>query len=155
MLGHRPSIPDVAQRLATNRSERAATIKHDERDRTGKSVPTDSAACKNRVMPDRPVTAHITYQIDPDQVEEFEAYGRAWIALVDRFGGIHHGYFLPSEGSSNTAYALFTFPSLAAYERYRMEAETDPECVSVYERARACGCVLSFTRTFLRPVLTP
>jgi hypothetical protein len=37
-------------------------------------------------------------------------------------------------GSSNTAYALFTFSWLAAYERYRMEAETDPECVSVYKR---------------------
>ena len=44
--------------------------------------PRSSTARKNWVMLDRPFTAHITYQIDPDQVEEFEAHGTAWIALV-------------------------------------------------------------------------
>ena len=32
-------------------------------------------------------------------------------------GEIHHGYFLPAEGA-NDALALFSFPSLADYERY-------------------------------------
>jgi len=104
-------------------------------------------------MTNRPVTAHITYRIDPNQVEEFERYGKAWIALVNRFGGNHHGYFLPSEGSNDTAYALFSFRSLADYERYRIEAESDPECIEVYEQAKETGCIHSFTRTFLRPVL--
>ncbi len=106
-------------------------------------------------MTDRPVTAHITYQIDPYQVDEFEQYGKAWIALVNRFGGDHHGYFLPSEGSNDTAYALFTFPSFAEYETYRIEAETDRECIEVYEQAKKTGCIVRFTRTFVRPVLEP
>lgn len=106
-------------------------------------------------MTDRSVTAHITYRIDPNQIEEFERYGRAWIALVNQFGGNHHGYFLPSEGSRDTAYALFSFPSLSDYERYRIEAETDPECIALMERARETNCIHHVDRTFLRPVLTP
>ena len=73
------------------------------------------------------VTAHIRYVLDPNQLEAFEQYAREWIRLVPRFGGVHHGYFLPSEGANNGAYALFSFPSLAAYERYRIEAEDDAE----------------------------
>jgi hypothetical protein len=38
--------------------------------------------------------------------------------LVAKHGGIHHGYFLPAEGASDQAEALFSFESLAAYERY-------------------------------------
>jgi hypothetical protein len=46
-------------------------------------------------------------------------YGRAWIQLVNKLGGTHHGYIMPSEGDSDEAFALFTFPSLAEYEVYR------------------------------------
>jgi hypothetical protein len=99
------------------------------------------------------VTAHIRYVIDPLKLEDFERYGRTWIALVNRFGGLHHGYFLPSEGANNIAYALFSFPSLADYERYRQEAETDPDCQAAYQDAKTSGCILSYERTFLRPVL--
>jgi hypothetical protein len=53
---------------------------------------------------------------------EFEHCGRLWISLVKKFGGVHHGYFLPSEGADNIALALFNFPSLAAYEEYRTES---------------------------------
>jgi NIPSNAP len=51
-----------------------------------------------------------------------------WIPLVERFGGQHHGYFLPSEGANNIALALFTFPSFASYEEYRVKSLQDPEC---------------------------
>lgn len=44
------------------------------------------------------VTCHVRYVIDPYQLPAFEAYSRHWIALVERMGGQHHGYFLPSEG---------------------------------------------------------
>ncbi|MEM8707735.1 MAG: NIPSNAP family protein [Actinomycetota bacterium] len=100
-----------------------------------------------------PVTAHIRYVIDPDKIEDFERYGRRWIELVERFGGHHHGYFLPSEGANNVAYALFSFPSLATYERYRMDAETDADCIAAYEDAQRTRCIVSYERTFLRPVL--
>ena len=60
-------------------------------------------------------------------------YGRRWIRLVNRLGGTHHGYFLPSEGDSDEAFALFTFPSLAAYEEYRHGRADDPECIEAYQ----------------------
>jgi hypothetical protein len=40
-----------------------------------------------------------------------------WIPLVNKFGGIHHGYFLPHEGANNIGYALFSFPSLAEWKQ--------------------------------------
>ncbi len=101
------------------------------------------------------VTAHIRYVIDPNKIEDFERYGRLWIELVNRFGGDHHGYFLPSEGANNIAYALFSFPSLSAYEQYRTAAGTDPDCIAAYKDSLESGCILSFERTFLRPVLVP
>jgi mannose-6-phosphate isomerase-like protein (cupin superfamily) len=48
--------------------------------------------------------------------------------LAERFGGRHHGYFLPHEGDNNVAVALFAFPSLAVYEQYPAASEG---CVSV------------------------
>ncbi len=65
------------------------------------------------------VTCYLRYIIDPNKLAEFEHYGKHWIPLVEKFGGIHHGYFLPSEGANNVALAMFTFPSLAEYEEYR------------------------------------
>jgi len=100
------------------------------------------------------VTIHLRYVVDPYKIAEFEEYGRRWIALVDRFGGSHHGYFLPSEGANNVAYALFTFPSLAEYEAYRIAAKNDTDCQAVMEHAERTRCIESFERTFLRPVLT-
>ena len=49
------------------------------------------------------VTCYLRYVIDPSKLKEFERYGKMWIPLVDRFGGRHHGYFLPSEGANNIA----------------------------------------------------
>jgi hypothetical protein len=54
-----------------------------------------------------------------------------WIDLVNRHGGLHHGYFLPAEGASDVALALFSFPSLADYETYRSRFGADPEFVGV------------------------
>jgi hypothetical protein len=65
------------------------------------------------------MTGVVEYTIDPDQIDAFERFARAWINLVNRHGGVHHGYFLPSEGASDRALALFSFPSLAGYEKYR------------------------------------
>lgn len=102
-----------------------------------------------------PITAHLRYGIDPQKLADFERYGRSWIRLVEKMGGRHHGYFLPSEGANNIAFALFTFPSFAAYEVYRSEAESDDECIAVYEDAVTTGCIQSYERTFMRPVLEP
>lgn len=99
------------------------------------------------------VTCYLRYIIDPHKVNEFEHYAKLWIPLVAKFGGTHHGYFLPSEGANNVALALFTFPSLAAYEQYRSDSFQDKECLSAFDYAKETGCVLSYERSFFRPVL--
>ncbi|MCW2910222.1 MAG: family containing protein, partial [Actinomycetia bacterium] len=75
------------------------------------------------------------------------------MGLVGRHGGIHHGYFLPAEGASDRALALFSFPSLAAYEEYRALFGTDPEFVDADRIRDESGCVLRYERTFMRPLL--
>lgn len=98
------------------------------------------------------VTCYLRYVIDPSRLKEFEAYGKMWIALVEKFGGTHHGYFLPSEGANNIALALFTFPSLAEYERYRQQSMADPQCQAAFQYAEDTRCILSYERSFFRPV---
>ena len=75
-----------------------------------------------------------------------------WITLVEKFGGTHHGYFMPSEGVSNIALALFTFPSLATYEEYRQKAALDAECRAAMRYYEDTKCFLSYERSFFRPV---
>ena len=98
------------------------------------------------------VTCYIKYVIDPFQSDTFEQYGKKWIELVNRFGGQHHGYFMPGEGANNIAYALFSFNSLAEYENYRKLILTDNECLEMFKLANDTKCILSYERTFLRPV---
>jgi len=99
------------------------------------------------------ITCYLRYIVDPDKLEEFEAYAKMWIPLVNKFGGTHHGYFLPHEGASNIAVALFSFPTLAAYEDYRAKATSDAECQQVREHYRKTKCFRSYERSFMRPVL--
>lgn len=99
------------------------------------------------------ITCYVRYVIDAAKLDEFEAYGKMWIPLVQRFGGQHHGYFLPAEGANNIALALFTFPSLAAYEEYRIRSKADPECAAAFRYADETRCVISYERSFFRPLL--
>jgi NIPSNAP protein len=75
-----------------------------------------------------------------------------WIPLVEKFGGKHHGYFMPSEGVSNIALALFTFPSLSAYETYRIQAASDAECQAAMRYCEDTQCFISYERSFFRSV---
>jgi len=101
------------------------------------------------------ITCTIRYEIDPAKITQFEEYARLWVPLVQRFGGIHHGYFLPKESANDIAYALFSFPSLAEYERYREESREDPDCRAAYEFAEQTNCIRRYDRQFLRPVAVP
>ncbi|MDO8654765.1 MAG: NIPSNAP family protein [Undibacterium sp.] len=98
------------------------------------------------------VTCYLRYIIDATKLKEFETYGKIWIPLVERFGGKHHGYFLPSEGVSNVALAMFSFPSLALYEEYRIKSSQDPECLAAIKYADDTRCIVSYERSFFRPV---
>ena len=59
---------------------------------------------------------------------------------------------LPSEGANNIALALFTFESLAAYERYREASMQDADCQAAFRYAEETGCIVSYERSFFRPV---
>lgn len=98
------------------------------------------------------ITCYLKYVIDPYKLNEFEHYARLWIPLVNRLGGQHNGYFLPSEGANNIALALFTFPSLAAYEQYRVQSMNDAECKAAFDYAIQTRCIMSYERSFMRPV---
>ena len=99
------------------------------------------------------ITCTVHYVIDPKQIDAFEEYARRWMPLVRKYGGTHHGYFLPGEGASDVALTLFSFPSFAAYETYRRDVQADPECQALLALADRTGCILRYDRSFMRPVL--
>ncbi len=99
------------------------------------------------------ITCSIRYEIDPAQLDAFEAYARFWVYKVAEMGGVHHGYHLPHEGPNDIAYAHFSFPTLAAYEDYRSRMSADVECQRAYAHARHTRCVRRYDRSFTRPVL--
>lgn len=98
------------------------------------------------------ITCYLRYVIDPHKLEQFDHYARMWLPLVERFGGEHHGYFLPHEGANNVAIALFSFPSLAVYEEYRTKSLCDVDCQAAYEYEKQNRSIISYERTFMRPV---
>ncbi len=57
------------------------------------------------------ITIHLKYEIDADKLEDFEEYGRRWVGLVNRFGGTHHGYFLPSGATATSPTPSSPFPA--------------------------------------------
>jgi peroxiredoxin len=57
-----------------------------------------------------------------------------------------------ADSASNIALAFFSFPSLAAYEVFRTQMLTDPECQAAFKYAEETRCFLSYERTFFRPM---
>ena len=98
------------------------------------------------------ITCSLRYVINSYKLKEFEHYSKLWIPLVEKFGGQHHGYFLPSEGASDIALALFSFPSLADYEEYRKKSMEDADCIAAFKYAEETRCIISYERNFMRPV---
>lgn len=99
------------------------------------------------------ITCVVHYTIDPAKTGAFERFAREWMRLVELHGGRHHGYFLPGEGASDKALALFSFDSLADYERYRERFGRDPAFIAADGIRDDSGCVLRHERTFMRPLL--
>jgi NIPSNAP len=99
------------------------------------------------------ITCVVHYTIDPGELAAFERFAQRWMELVNQHGGIHHGYFLPAEGASDAALALFSFPSLADYEQYRARFGHDPDFIEADRVRDESGCVLRYDRTFMRPLL--
>ena len=99
------------------------------------------------------ITCYIEYQIDPYKAKEFRQYVEMWLPLIRKFGGTHHGYFLPRESANDLAIGLFSFPSLAAYEQYRVDMRNDEDCKRASEFAAETKCIVRLNRQFLDPVL--
>lgn len=99
------------------------------------------------------ITCVVEYVIDPRKTDAFEQFAARWMELVDAHGGTHHGYFLPAEGASDKALALFSFPSLAAYEEYRTLFGKHPDFIAADRIRDESGCVLRYERSFMRPLL--
>ena len=99
------------------------------------------------------ITCVVDYVIDSKQIEAFEKFAKRWIDLVNRYGGRHHGYFLPSEGASDRALALFSFPSLAEYEKFRSRFGVNQNFIAADRIRDESGCVLRYERSFMRPLL--
>jgi hypothetical protein len=96
------------------------------------------------------ITCHLRYVIDSGKISEFEAYCRMWLSLIPKFGGVHHGYLLPSEGASNIALGSFSFAPLAEHEQYRIQSLQDPVCHVAFKFAKDTKCFLSYERTLFR-----
>ena len=115
-------------------------------------------------------TCCIRYQLDPDKLDEFKEYARTWVALIRKYGGTHHGYFVPgtkhdrlpsaafsfpglgTEGPPNVAVALFSFPSIEEYDRYRLAVADDEACKAATVRFNRSNCFSGYERTFLVPI---
>ena len=115
----------------------------------------------------RPVTCQIRYTLDLNKLSAFETYARTWIGLIERYGGIHHGYFIPRarpdgvglsfqelgyDGPADVAVAMFTFPDEESYRRYREMVAADPECQTAATLVRETACFIRYERLFLEPV---
>lgn len=118
-------------------------------------------------MPNSPITCEVRYRIDPCRVAEFETYAQIWTTLIERYGGTHHGYFLPretpvdakvsflglgSEGAADVAIALFTFADEQTYAKYRELVAKDPDGVAANARFGDNPPFISYERIFLKPL---
>ena len=98
------------------------------------------------------ITCFIRYRIDPFQRADFEAYARRWLEIIPACGGDLVGYFLPHEGTNDTAWGLISFPSLRAYEEYRARLKADPAGRENFALAQQKRFILAEERTFLEKV---
>ncbi len=96
------------------------------------------------------ITCFIRYQIDPFKADAFAEYARNWGQAIPRCGANLIGYFGPHEGSSTTAYGVYSVENLAAYEAYRARLAADPLGRENYEFARREQFIRSEDRIFLK-----
>ncbi|WP_041422013.1 NIPSNAP family protein [Shewanella sediminis] len=99
-----------------------------------------------------PITCFIQYKINPYKVDLFEQYAKNWGEIIPHYGGDLLGYFMPYEGTSDIAFGLVSFQSLADYERYRDKLRQLPQSVENFELAKAGEFIIEENRSFLRSV---
>jgi hypothetical protein len=115
-------------------------------------------------------TCVIRYRVEPAKLAEFRDYAHAWIGLIRKYGGTHHGYFVPgadedslpdptfsfpglgAPAPADVAIALFSFPSVEAYDAYRAAVAEDEGCKAATTRFNEAPCFSSYERSFLTPI---
>jgi hypothetical protein len=115
-------------------------------------------------------TCVIRYRVEPGKLAEFREYAHAWIGLIRKYGGTHHGYFVPGADDDSlpdpafsfpglgaaappdVAFALFSFPSVEAYDAYRAGVAEDDACKAATARFNETQCFSSYERSFLTPI---
>jgi hypothetical protein len=98
------------------------------------------------------ITCFIRYQIDPFQRAAFKAYAENWGRIIPRCGGHLVGYFLPHEGTTDIAWGVISFKTLADYETYRARLKQDKEGKENFDWAQTKRFILREERTFLEAV---
>ena len=98
------------------------------------------------------IACFIRYQIDPFQREAFKEYAQNWGRIIPRCGGHLVGYFLPHEGTSDVAWGLIAFESLAAYEAYRVRLKADVQGRENFGFAQQKRFILREERSFVEVV---
>lgn len=98
------------------------------------------------------ITCFIEYKIDPFKLELFEQYAQNWGRIIPACGGDLLGYFLPHEGTNDTAFGLISFNSLADYENYRTRLKQDEAGKNNFIFAQTHKFIQSERRSFLKIV---
>lgn len=115
-------------------------------------------------------TCVIRYRVEPGKLAEFREYAEAWIGLIRKHGGTHHGYFVPgtdkdslpdaafsfpglgASAPADVAFALFSFPNVEAYDQYRAAVADDDGCKAATARFNETKCFSAYERSFLVPI---
>jgi hypothetical protein len=98
------------------------------------------------------ITCFIRYEIDPFNREAFAQYARTWHEVIPRCGAQLIGYFAPHEGSTTTAFGVYSIADLAAYEQYRARIAADPGGNANFAFAARERFIRDESRLFLKRV---
>ncbi|GLR46673.1 NIPSNAP family protein [Sphingomonas astaxanthinifaciens] len=101
------------------------------------------------------ITCFIRYELDPNQLPQFDQYARNWGTAIPRCVATLIGYFAPHEGSATTAYGVYSIESLAAYEQYRARLRDDPLGRENFAFAQREKFIRREDRLFLRLASAP
>ena len=96
------------------------------------------------------ITCFIQYRINPFKLDKFQQYAENWGKIIPSCGGDLVGYFLPHEGTNDTAFGLISFGSLADYEKYRAKLKQDKAAQSNFLFAQQEKFIIEEKRTFLK-----
>jgi len=97
------------------------------------------------------ITCYLRYEVPLGQARDFEAYAAMWLDLVPRFGGTHHGYFLPSEGETTLRWRCSAFQA----SRPTSSTARTPRRIRMFQKAIAFVRKRAVSPVMNRPFFGP